>query len=167
MSHFQGSDHVVRILEIGLGTGGTTGHLVPFLREHHVEYVFTDISEYFLRHAVKTKFASEEMMHFRLLNVEDDVEEQGFALNQFDIVLATNVIHATKNLQDTLGNGHKLVCSCSMRPRGRAASWTWRLAGGSSSTATTPSTAWMPAGRCFRRTRGRARCMRSALAVST
>ena len=44
-------DAMLRVLEIGAGTGGTTSYVLPHLPSGRVEYVFTDVSQLFLERA--------------------------------------------------------------------------------------------------------------------
>jgi acyl transferase domain-containing protein/2-polyprenyl-3-methyl-5-hydroxy-6-metoxy-1,4-benzoquinol methylase/acyl carrier protein len=94
-------DYPLRILEIGAGTGGTTNTVVPALNERCAEYLFTDISQLFLSRA-RGKFSEYPFMRYQLLDIEVDPATQGLANQGFDIVLAVNVLHATKDLQQTL-----------------------------------------------------------------
>lgn len=98
----------VRILEIGAGTGGTTEHVLAALGDIPVEYTFTDISPLFLSHA-RQKFGAHPGMVYRKLDIEADPQEQEFGLHSYDIVLAANVLHATRSLRRTLKNVHRLL----------------------------------------------------------
>jgi len=91
----------VRVLEIGGGTGGTTAHVLGRLDPHQDHYTFSDISPLFVARAGQ-KFRAYAGVDFRVLDIESDPEEQGFAAQAFDIVIAANVLHATKNLKETL-----------------------------------------------------------------
>jgi acyl transferase domain-containing protein/NADPH:quinone reductase-like Zn-dependent oxidoreductase/ubiquinone/menaquinone biosynthesis C-methylase UbiE len=91
----------IRILEIGAGTGGTTEHVLAALRETPVEYTFTDISPLFLN-ATRRKFANRSDLVYRKLDIEIDPQDQGFDLGAYDLVLAANVLHATRSLRHTL-----------------------------------------------------------------
>jgi acyl transferase domain-containing protein/acyl carrier protein len=98
----------LRILEIGAGTGGTTFHVLPRLPAERVEYVFTDVGPRFLARAER-KFAAQPGLRTRSLDVERDPEEQGFAPGSFDMIIAANVLHATRDLRETLGHVRRLL----------------------------------------------------------
>ncbi|KAL6155028.1 Type I Iterative PKS [Exserohilum turcicum] len=85
----------IRILEVGAGTGGTTKRLAEALStlNHPVEYVFTDISQTFVRNASK-KFEY-PWMQFKTLNVE--VTPPADMMGRFDVIISTNCVHATAN----------------------------------------------------------------------
>ena len=72
------------------------------------DYVFTDLSPLFLARA-KAKFADSQNVSFQLLNLEDDLSAQGFRPNSFDIIIASNVIHATSNVRQALASVRRLL----------------------------------------------------------
>ncbi|MBB3120970.1 SDR family NAD(P)-dependent oxidoreductase [Pseudoduganella violacea] len=89
----------LRILEVGAGTGGTTGGVLAALREHAVplaEYCFTDVSQAFLAQA-RQRFG-EQGLNYRLFDVTRAPQAQGLAPASYDLVLATNVLHATPDI---------------------------------------------------------------------
>ena len=98
----------LRVLEIGAGTGGTTAALLPELAADRTEYVFTDMSPLFLNRA-QEKFSAYNFVRYEHLDIEQDPDAQGFAGQQFDIVLAANVLHATADLSATLANVRHLL----------------------------------------------------------
>ncbi|HWM83625.1 MAG TPA: SDR family NAD(P)-dependent oxidoreductase [Pseudolabrys sp.] len=98
----------LRILEIGAGTGGTTARVAPRLPREGVEYTFTDVGPAFVTRA-RERFADHPAMHFAVLDLEREPDEQGFADRRFDIVIAANVIHATADLHRTLARVRRLL----------------------------------------------------------
>ncbi|MBW1749300.1 MAG: acyltransferase domain-containing protein, partial [Deltaproteobacteria bacterium] len=98
----------IRILEIGAGTGGATSYVLPMLPADQTEYVFSDISAFFTTTA-QQKFKDYPFVRYQLLNIEEDPLKQGFEGRQFDIVIASNVIHATKELRQSLEHVNRLL----------------------------------------------------------
>ena len=93
----------LRILEIGAGTGGTTSHLLPLLKNSGlvVDYIYTDISAGFFEGAQR-QFADYDFVQYQVLDVEQSAALQGFAPGQYDLVIAANVLHATRCLTTTM-----------------------------------------------------------------
>lgn len=105
----------MRILEIGAGTGGTTNTLLPLLRSQYGErtyfsYTYTDISSGFFIKA-KERFTEYSGVNYAVLDISKDPLQQGFEANSFDMIIATNVLHATRSIHETLSNCHKLLHS--------------------------------------------------------
>ncbi|MDP8242494.1 MAG: SDR family NAD(P)-dependent oxidoreductase [Candidatus Hinthialibacter antarcticus] len=98
----------VRILEIGAGTGGTTAYILSHLPGYQVEYTYTDISPAFFQQA-REKFSEYDFVEYKTLDIERDVQAQGFSMGEYDIVIAANVVHATKDLSETLSKIHHLL----------------------------------------------------------
>ncbi|VAW96734.1 Polyketide synthase modules and related proteins [hydrothermal vent metagenome] len=101
-------DKPLRILEIGAGTGGITTHILSCLKNRKAEYVFTDVSRLFLSKASE-RFSEYGFIRYSLLDIESSPLEQGFLENEFDVVVAANVLHATSDLSITLNNAKKLL----------------------------------------------------------
>ena len=93
--------HQLLVLEVGAGTGGTAASVLPALRGACACYCFTDVSESFLR-AAQPLFAQYPCVRYELLNIDADPRLQGFALHANDVLLATNVLHATPFMRNTL-----------------------------------------------------------------
>jgi thioester reductase-like protein len=91
----------LRVLEIGAGTGGTTRHLLAALAAQPTEFCYSDISAGFFA-AARARFAAYPYIDYRALNIEADPIRQGFAAHSFDVVVAANVLHATRDLPQTL-----------------------------------------------------------------
>ena len=98
----------LKILELGAGTGGTTRDMVALLAEMNVptEYTFTDLSGSFVAQARKS-FKEYPFMKFRV----HDIEKAPAAdlLGTQHIVIASNAIHATHNLQESVRNVRKAL----------------------------------------------------------
>ncbi len=99
-----------RLLEIGGGTAGMTSYVVAGLPADRAEYCFTDISPLFLRSA-EQKLRDSPFVTYRTLDIEKDPEAQGFAAHSFDVILASDVLHATKDLRAVLANVRRLLAS--------------------------------------------------------
>jgi NADPH:quinone reductase-like Zn-dependent oxidoreductase/thioesterase domain-containing protein/SAM-dependent methyltransferase len=98
----------VRILEVGAGTGGLTTHVLARLPAERTEYVFTDLSPHFLSRA-EQKFFDRPFVRCRSLDLEKPPLEQGFEAHSFDIVLASDAIHATARVHESLAHLHSLL----------------------------------------------------------
>lgn len=96
----QSFDGPLRILEVGAGFGGTTKRLAEMLATlgQPVQYTFTDVSAMLVKEARK-KFAKYPWMEFQSLNLEkaSPASLQG----TYDIVIGTNVVHATSNIVES------------------------------------------------------------------
>src|SRR5262249_40969607 len=101
----------LRVLEIGAGTGGSTSYVLPCLRdlpEEQIEYLFTDISSSFFVHA-REKFSSYLFVSYKTLDIEKDPATQGFECGQYHVVIAANVLHATKSLNESVKHIRSLL----------------------------------------------------------
>ncbi|MFB6258519.1 MAG: acyltransferase domain-containing protein, partial [Flavobacteriales bacterium] len=103
-------NQTLRILEVGAGVGGVTQAILPLLPPERTEYVFTDLSRMFTMKA-KEQFGKYPFVRYELLDIEQDPEEQGFDSNAYDLVIASDVIHATSRLSTSLDNVRKLLAS--------------------------------------------------------
>ncbi|RYC60122.1 hypothetical protein CHU98_g6086 [Xylaria longipes] len=108
---------VMRVFEVGAGTGGMTRIILDILREierltgqsRFVEYMYTDLSSSFFG-AVMDEFSDcRDRMVFKAFDVTRDPSEQGVAIGDYDIVVAGSVLHATPDLTITLANVRKLL----------------------------------------------------------
>lgn len=86
------ADRPLRILEVGGGTGALTAALLPVLPPDRTRYVFTDVSQFFLAPA-ESRFARYDFVEYRKLDLEEPDLEPG----TFDVVVAGNALHTTKD----------------------------------------------------------------------
>ena len=110
----------LKVLEIGAGTGGATFPILETLGGRHgrkprfLSYDYTDISGGFFD-AAKDRFQPwSSFLRYRILDVEKEPSDQGFDTDQYDIIVAANVLHATSRLLATMKNVHQLL-----KPGGR------------------------------------------------
>jgi polyketide synthase PksN len=96
----------VRIIEVGAGTGSTSEMVLTKLNNWagHIEYAYTDISKAFLLLAEEKYGPDHPCLAFKLWNIEKPPEEQGIEAGAYDIAIAANVLHATRNIRQTLRN---------------------------------------------------------------
>ena len=100
------------ILEIGAGTGGTTANILNHLkdgeRKLYSKYTFTDISPGFFPPA-KERFSMHPSIEYTTLDITKDPSEQGFDGRKYDLIIASNVIHATPCINESLRNVRRLL----------------------------------------------------------
>lgn len=113
----------MKILEVGAGTGSFTGATLDKLRQssdnecgvlRYASYDYTDISPSFFEKARERFSDHQHKMSFKTFDVEKDPNAQGFSSETYDLIIAGNVLHATKNIEDALRNIRKLL-----KPGGR------------------------------------------------
>jgi amino acid adenylation domain-containing protein len=100
----------MNILEIGAGTGGTTLSVLDTLDSAYYSYVCTDISaSFFSGLGDKLPVKHKPKVEFKVLNAESPPSEQGFTGGTYDVVIAANVLHATRKLSETVKNARRLL----------------------------------------------------------
>ena len=108
------------VLEVGAGTGGTTLPLLQALsRDSRLllhRYDFTDVSSGFFEPAKALLEKWSAVIDYKKLNIEEDPINQGFEAYSYDLVIASNVLHATAPLERTISHVRKLL-----KPGGRLA----------------------------------------------
>jgi len=98
----------INVLEVGAGTGGTTASLLPLFNPEKTRYVYSDVGASFLKQAAQ-KFANYSFVKYQVLDLEKDLESQGFSSEKYDLILAANVLHATADLSQTLKQVKQLL----------------------------------------------------------
>jgi len=92
---------LLRVMEVGAGTGGTTSSLLPALDGMRTRYLFTDVSELFLDRA-RERFAEYGFVDYGLYDLEKSPQEQGYAQSSFDVIVSANCVHASTDLRRAL-----------------------------------------------------------------
>ncbi|KAK6852913.1 hypothetical protein PG995_011464 [Apiospora arundinis] len=108
----------LRVLEIGAGTGGFTSKVLEGLRSSfgerlYLSYTYTDISSGFFVQA-QERFKDHAGMQYKVLDICRSPVEQGFEPGGYDLVIASNCLHATPVLTQTLKH-----CLQLLQPDGR------------------------------------------------
>ena len=94
----------LRVIEVGAGTGSATASVLPELPAERFDYTYTDISAGFFAEA-EARFGDwAGSIDYRPLDIEKDPGAQGFTSHCYDLVIASNVLHATRRLDETLGH---------------------------------------------------------------
>ena len=101
-------DGLLRVLEIGAGTGGTTVSALAGLPTDRIEYVFTDVGAHFCV-AGERRFSADPRVRCQRLDIEQSPARQGLSPHSFHVVLAANVLHATADLATTLRHVRELL----------------------------------------------------------
>ena len=99
----------LRVIEVGAGTGSATAAVLPELPDGRYDYTYTDISAGFFAEAEGRFGGSEAGIEYRVLDIENDPVAQGFDAHGYDLVIASNVLHATRYLQETLAHCRTLL----------------------------------------------------------
>ncbi|WP_433385372.1 class I SAM-dependent methyltransferase [Micromonospora sp. KLBMP9576] len=102
---------VAQVMEVGAGTGGTTGPVLDALadRAERLRYLYTDVGPGFLRLGRRCFGAGRPHVDFARYNVEGAPGEQGFEPGSMHVVLASNVLHATMRISVALRHCHALL----------------------------------------------------------
>ncbi|WP_051095377.1 non-ribosomal peptide synthetase [Streptomyces sp. LaPpAH-108] len=98
----------LRVLEVGAGVGGTSAAAFEALADQDVEYLFTDVSPFFLNGA-QERFADVPFVDYGLFDMNADPRSQGLAPNSFDVIVAANVLHNARNAATMLGRLRELL----------------------------------------------------------
>ena len=104
----------LRVLEVGAGIGSATECILPVLPAGQFDLVYTDISAGFFADAEARFGASGASISYQVLDIEKDPMEQGFEPHSFDLIIAANVLHATRHLDETLTHCRELLAPCGL-----------------------------------------------------
>ena len=99
----------LRVIEVGAGTGSATASILPVLPDGGFDYMYTDISAGFFAEAEARFGDGGGCIEYRPLDIEKDPVAQGFDLHGYDLIIASNVLHATRSLDETLDHCRRLL----------------------------------------------------------
>ncbi|BCS29676.1 putative hybrid PKS-NRPS biosynthetic cluster [Aspergillus puulaauensis] len=99
----------MKILEIGAGTGSATRAVVDEINTSYHSYTFTDISAGFFSEAQRAFQDHADRFLYNVLDIEQSPHAQGFEEHSYDLVIASNVLHATKSLRNTMAHVRSLL----------------------------------------------------------
>ncbi|MGO9959457.1 MAG: AMP-binding protein, partial [Solirubrobacteraceae bacterium] len=98
----------LRVLEVGGGIGGATLDLVAALSMAQFDYLFTDLSRFFVNLA-RERLAGAQGVRFGAYDLNLATREQGLVPNSFDVVVAADVLHSTVDVGATLSRLRELI----------------------------------------------------------
>ncbi|KAL9110335.1 MAG: hypothetical protein Q9227_005066 [Pyrenula ochraceoflavens] len=109
----------INILEIGAGTGSMTRPILEALTHSYgirlfSKYTYTDVSSAMFGDARSRLQEWQNHIEYRLLDIDQDPSRQGYLSGSYDLIVASNVFHATKILKNTLKHTKQLL-----RPGGK------------------------------------------------
>jgi pyochelin synthetase len=90
------ADTPLRVLEVGAGTGATSEAVIPLLDGLSAEYLFTDMTPFFLADA-RERFARWPWVRPALFDLNREAREQGIVPNSADIVIAAGMLNSTND----------------------------------------------------------------------
>ncbi len=102
----------LRLVEVGAGTGGTARVLFRRLAPYAAniaEYRFTDLSKAFLITARQNFLKDAPYLQTQIFDVSKHPQDQGFETGSYDIAVATNVLHATRDILQSLTHTKALL----------------------------------------------------------
>ena len=100
----------VKMLEIGAGDGNTTKCVLDTIRGTYSSYTYTTSSSEGLKR-VQTRIHGQNNVIYNILDLTKDISDQGFEKKSYDIIIASNVLHETPVLSDSLQRIRSLLRS--------------------------------------------------------
>ncbi|XP_077986958.1 putative polyketide synthase 1 [Glandiceps talaboti] len=104
---------VVRILEVGGRIGGMSKYILGLLKgevmKKEVEYLFTDLDVSFFTHA-QQHLQEFHTVKYKLLDIEKEIEPQGFTPGSVDIIVCANGLHSVVDINNAMHHMKALLC---------------------------------------------------------
>ncbi|KFY29675.1 hypothetical protein V494_08556 [Pseudogymnoascus sp. VKM F-4513 (FW-928)] len=98
-----------KIFEVGAGTGGATKFVLETIGNTFSSYTYTDISSGYFEKAAEQFGDWKEKLIFKTFDTERTPESQDFQEGTYDLIIASNVLHATESMEKTLKNVRRLL----------------------------------------------------------
>lgn len=89
------NDVPFRIVEVGAGTGATTEAALAQLKGAHIDYLYTDVTSFFIPSA-RERF-SQDGVRFGLLDLDKDYRKQGFLPNNTDVIICAGILNSVQD----------------------------------------------------------------------
>jgi pyochelin synthetase len=105
-SHHHGGP--LRVIEPGAGVGGASNGLIAALSQYSADYLFTDVSQFFLGSA-RERYAEHPWVSYGLFDLNEDYRAQGLTSNSFDVVICANVLHYARHVGRALDRFRELL----------------------------------------------------------
>ncbi|WP_340296976.1 bifunctional Gfo/Idh/MocA family oxidoreductase/class I SAM-dependent methyltransferase [Staphylococcus coagulans] len=97
------------ILELGAGTGATTERILDKVASLFTgQYIFTDISKYFLVSA-EEMFRQYQFMKYHVLDIDNMEDNHIINKQKFDVIVAVGVINNSKNIKSLLNRLNEML----------------------------------------------------------
>lgn len=98
----------LRVLELGAGVGGTTATVLASLADREVDYLFTDVSRFFLNTG-RERFNGHPGLRYALVDINDELPAQGVPEGKIDVVIAANVVHNAHHVGRLMGRLRRVL----------------------------------------------------------
>ncbi|MGH3768529.1 MAG: amino acid adenylation domain-containing protein [Pseudonocardiaceae bacterium] len=98
----------LRVLEVGAGAGATSAHVIPALSGRAVDYLFTDVSPFFLNEAATT-FRHHPWVRFDLFDLNAAFRAQGLRPSSFDVIICTGALSIAMDVEGALSRMRELL----------------------------------------------------------
>ncbi|GLI77277.1 putative Hybrid PKS-NRPS biosynthetic cluster [Penicillium ochrochloron] len=98
-----------KIFEVGAGTGGATKFIFETIGHTFSSYTYTDVSSGYFEKAAEAFSDWKDKLIFKSFDTERTPESQGFQEGTYDLIIASNVLHATESMHKTLNNVRRLL----------------------------------------------------------